>query len=61
MQREFWDTRSNEWLDGYIFGINTPDVLVLEFYAKEDELYCLERQEGVWVMIDTKTALEWGL
>ena len=56
-----WDQRSNEFMEGYVFATQTQHDIVLQFYAHADQLYCLERQPGIWEMIDTPTALEWGL
>ena len=62
MHRELWDSKTDDWMAGYVVGRETrSEPIVLTFYCWEDELYCIERQDGIWEMIDSKTALEWGL
>jgi hypothetical protein len=60
MQEEFFDSMSDEWMDGYTYGRSFEYDIINERTC-EDELYCIEKYNGYWVMIDTKTAVEWGL
>jgi hypothetical protein len=60
MQEQFFDERSDEWWAGYVYGTGLNYDMVQD-RTDEDELYCIEKFYGVWIMIDTKTALEWGL
>jgi hypothetical protein len=63
MQEErFLDKQSDDWIDGYEYGRSFQYQQVMDKTNDNDELYCIEKIEGIlWYMIDTKTALEWGL
>ena len=62
MQEEFFDSMSDEWMDGFVYGRSFEYQTVMDKTNNNDELYCIEKIPGIlWYMIDTKTALEWGL
>ena len=65
MQEErFLDTVCDEWLEGYEWAqsmMHQPVYYNLVHLEYLDELYCLESGSGIWYMIDTTTAVEWGL
>ena len=55
------DYRSEEYLDGYIAAMEIKGEMWFTVYCDEDELYCIQRSATMWEMIDTPTAVEWGL
>ena len=62
MQEEFFDRMSDEWMEGFVYGRSFEFPIIIDKTNDNDELYIIEKIPGnLWYMIDTKTALEWGL
>ena len=63
MQEErYFDKKSDEWIEGYILGSSQEyDMVITSQHCEEDELYCVQRVAQIWIMIDTPTAVRWGL